>query len=399
MTHIADSLEKALQLWEDNCLIVNLLCRAENKLGKKNSFPLHGPFVHFAEFRQYIIQSFNNFDSADFCRKFIEQRKPDKTSLLGDLAELPFELCLWSHASRRVYQLKTDIQLMLNATSINNVRWKDVRLPFESFAVMLDEPIIGKTAQQSYDCILVSSCFAYDHQVIIFRLISSEIKNYQPLTQETKNYLEQLLKKGQVDKLFKKLVKYSQALPDKIYLPHFDLPLSPEISEAKVIDPIVELSKKFIQQQNEKGIPIQIPDEVVIMPDEGNTAVRLAVGLSLFLTTKQGSSPKSYTHRLSKKVKKQLATPQITEESEIFKITLGQTLTAEQKEFLKHGINHGQTYIQGVQFRNGTWCFPPNKKDDPGAEKIFWRRPVIANIHLIREGELPKGTQTTIKKS
>ncbi len=394
MPHIIESLENALRLWEDNCLIVNLLSRAENKMGKKQSFPLQGPFAHFSEFRKYIIQSFQNFDSADFCQKFIEERVPDKPSLLGDLAELPFELCLWSHTSRRAYHLKTDLQLMLNATSIKNVYWHNVRLPFESFAVILDEPIIGTTVEQDYDCILVSSYEAYGHQIIVFRLFSSEIKNYEPLSEETKKRLQQLLKKGQFDKFFKALNKAAQAIPNNVYIPHFELPLTEKIKGTKVTESVIKLAKDFVREQNVKGIPLQIADGVV-MPDEGNTAVRLVVGLCLFLTTKHARNINSYRYKPQKKNRQIISSP-ITNESDIFKLTLNRVLSLREKNSFSSGLKRTGGYTIDTHFRNGTWRFPANKATDPNAEKNIWVSPSIINPHLCTEG-LPNGSDTKIK--
>ncbi len=395
MPHIIESLENALRLWEDNCFIINVLGRFENKLGRKATFDLQGPFINFGDLREYIIKSFNELDPDDFYRKFIEIRKPNKPFMLGDLADLPFELCLWAHNSRRVYHLKSDLQLMLNATSINNVCWQDVKLPFESFAVILDEPIIGTAVKQTYDCIIVSSYQAYDYKVLSFRLLSTEIKNYTPLSDEDKVQMLKLLKKDQFDKLKKAISKSAKAIPDNIFIPKFEVPLTPTIEKAKVSCSIMKLAKQFLNEQQDKGIVMEFPKELIPMPEEGNTAIRIVVGLCLFLTTQKTPQYSKYKYVSGKKNRQNILLP-ITDQSDIFKMTLGQNLSVREKNSFSTGLKRSGGYVVEPHFRQGTWRFPPKKAKDPYAEKTIWVRPTFVNAHLCPKG-LPNGSETNIK--
>ena len=398
MSHLIVSLEQSLRIWEDFCFIINLLVRTQNRKKIKTDYHLYGPFLHFAEFRNYLLKSYHDFDMHEFSQKFLEDRFSGQPLILKDMAEIPFELALWSYSSRRVYHLKSDMCYLLNATSIKNVCWKNVKLPFDAFAITLDEPIIGAHLNEEYDCILVSSHNASGLTVLSIRLINSKVKTYTPISTEEKKLMQRFFKNKKSLKLLAKLKKYTEAIPEPLVLPHFELPLSQDILESKVTDSLVDLILNYAKQQNQLGRKIHVPNKDCIMPEEGNTAARLVVGLCLFLTTRHTKNIKSYNYREpTKRQPGQIKS--ITDESEIFKVTLGQVLTLKEKENCSLGLRRKGGYTIDPHWREGTYRFPPNKAKDPHAEKTVWVRPSYVNAHLVPEGHLPNGSETKIKNS
>ncbi len=398
MSHLIVSLEQSLRIWEDLCFAINLFVRTQNREKIKPDYHLYGPFVHFAEFRNYLLKSYHDFDRNEFSQKFLEDRFGDQPLVLKDMAELPFELALWSYSSRRVYHLKSDMCYLLNATSIKNMRWKNIKLPFDSFAVILDEPIISENLDEKYDCVLVSSHNTLGLTILSIRLINAKVKDYRSIPTEEKKHMQKLFKNKKSLKLLAKLKKHIKAIPDPLILPHFELPLSPDILEAKVNDSIIDLILNYVKQQNQLGRKIHIPDKACIMPEEGNTAARLLVSLCLFLTTKQAKNIRSYNYQQpAKKQNKQIRT--ITHGSEIFKVTLGQVLTPKEKQNCSSGLKKESGYTIDPHWRQGFFRFPPNKANNPIAKKTVWVSPTYVNAHLVPIGQLPNGAKIKIKNS
>lgn len=394
MPHIIVSLEQTLRIWEDYCFIINLLGRTQMREKTKTDYNLYGPFLHFAEFRNYILKSYEDFNMEEFSQKFLEDRFTGQPLVLHDLVEIPFELALWSYSSRRIYHLKSDMCHLLNATSIKNVKWKNVRLPFDAFTLMLDEPIISPELNEEYDCILISSHNSYGLTILSIRLINTKVKAYNPIPDEEKKLMQRFFKEGNSLKLLARLKKYYNAIPDPLILPHFELPLSEEIQEANVTDSITDLVISYAQKQSQLGKKIHIPTEDCIMPEEGNIAARLVVGVCLFLTTKHAASIKNYTYRQTERKQGQIKS--IIDESEIFKITLGQVLTPQEKTNCSTGLKREGGYTLDPHWRQGVYRFPPYTANDPEAEKTVWVRPSFVNYHRLEGGQLPYGSEMDI---
>jgi hypothetical protein len=260
---------------------------------------------------------------------------------------------------------------------------------------MLDEPIISPKLNEEYDCILVSSHNSSGLTIFSFRLINTRVKAYLPIPDEEKNLMQRFFKDKKSLKLLARLKKHYAAIPEPLILPHFELPLSEEILEANITDSITELVLNYAKQQNLLGRKIHIPDNANIMPEEGNTAARLVVGLCLFLTTKHANSIKSYTYRQTEKSQTS-PIKSITAESEIFKVTLGQTLTLQEKENCSSGLKREGGYTMDPHWRQGVYRFPPYQANDPEAEKTVWVRPSFVNYHRLNQGQLPNGSEFKI---
>lgn len=64
-------------------------------------------------------------------------------------------LISWNRHSRRVFHLSSDIQMLLDATSLKNIKWEQVRFPFDTFVVSLDTPLKSDDGNL-YDAFLFS---------------------------------------------------------------------------------------------------------------------------------------------------------------------------------------------------------------------------------------------------
>jgi hypothetical protein len=392
MAKIIDSLECSLQIWEDLCLLIQLFSKFQQKQGLKPDYPLQGPFVHYAEFRNYLKSAGITPDFETVIKKFTEPYQKNKSPALGDLAQLAFELALWSSNSRRVYHLTSDIQLLLSATAIKNITWQDVRLPLPSFTILLDEPIKDTDSQAEYDCILVTSGLSSTGiKEIEFRLIPNNFRHYSKISDEEVKLMKKFLKQNKQDKLLKRILKHYSFIPDPLLSPIFSIPLTEKAQQSKVTDSIINLALDFIAQAQVQGHEITIPKGVKVMPEEADTATRLIVSLCLYLTTREGSQIKSKKSKTSKS-KKNKSLPQISDYFELFTISTERKLNSQEKEIFSSGLKRTSGQIS-PHWRMGTWRFPPNKAHDPEAEKTVWVRPSLVNKHLISENTLPEGSK------
>ncbi len=392
MAKIIDSLECSLQIWEDLCLLIQLLSKFQQKQGLKPDYPLQGPFVHYAEFRNNLKSAGINPDFETIIKKFTEPYRSDKSPALGDLAQLAFELALWSSSSRRVYHLTSDIQLLLNATTIKNITWQDVRLPLPSFTILLDEPIKDTDDQIEYDCILITSGLSSTGiKEIEFRLIPNNFRSYSRISDEEVKLMKKFLKQNKQDKLLKRIQKHYSAIPSPLLSPIFSIPLTEKALQSKVTDSIIDLALEFVAQAQAQGHKITIPKGVKVMPEEGNTATRLIVSLCLYLTTREGWKIKSKKQQSSKS-KKNKALPPINDCFELFTIITERKLNPQEKKAFSAGLKKTTGQIS-PHWRMGTWRFPPNKANDPEAKKTVWVSPSLVNKHLISGNNLPNGSK------
>lgn len=395
MSQIVESLEKSLCIWEDLCLLVNLLTKFQLAERLKPDYQLNGPFVHYHEFRQFLLKCGREFDNLKFGQYFLEEYKPDKPPALGDLAHLALDLASWACNSRRVYHLTSEIQLLLNATSINNITWQYVKLPLSCFTILLDEPIIGTEFAVEYDCLIVNS---YSSPVgieeIEFRLIPTHIRNYQPISEDEKKLMEKFLQQKKWPRLLQRIEKYNNLIPMPILFPNFTVPLTPNALESKVTASIIELAKEYMILAKAKGHNVFLPPNVQEMPIEGSTATRIIVALCLYLTTKFGNQNRRYTYHPPGS-KKNRPTNLITDKSDIFRIKTEHKLSDQEKIQYADGLKRG-SFTVSPHFRSGTWRVPPGKANDPDAQKTIWVRPSLINAHLLQEGSLPNGIKITM---
>ncbi|MBD3359540.1 MAG: hypothetical protein GF365_02430 [Candidatus Buchananbacteria bacterium] len=392
MVKIIDSLECSLQIWENLCLLIQLFSKFQQKQGLKPDYPLQGPFVHYAEFRNYLKSVGVNPDFETVIKKFTEPYREDKSPALGDLAQLAFELALWSSSSRRVYHLTSNMQLLLNATTTKNITWQDVRLPLPSFTILLDEPIKDTDGLAEYDCILVTSGLSSTGiKEIEFRLIPNDFRHYSKIADEEIKLMKKFLKQNKKDKLLKRIQKHYSSIPDPLLSPIFSIPLTEKALQSKVTDSIIDLALEFVTQSQAHGHKITIPKGVKVMPEEGNTATRLIVSLCLYLTTREGSKIKSKKHQTSKS-KKNKSLPTISDCFEIFTINTERKLNPQEKNAFSEGLKRMDGQIC-PHWRMGTWRFPPNKANDPEAKKTVWVSPSLVNKHLITENTRPNGSK------
>lgn len=139
-------LEDWLRNWEITCNTCTLTLATKNKNKK---YSIGGPFDNWKKFRPWMIQNSNNEMSDEEIKDFVTGAKA--SSILRVSRDIPLAIHSWNRYSRRAYVLTKELQFTLECMSLDDVMWRDILLPFPSFAISLDIPINGH-----YDLILVT---------------------------------------------------------------------------------------------------------------------------------------------------------------------------------------------------------------------------------------------------
>ena len=166
MAGTVERLEQMLCAWEDQWFAFNASIQIEAGLmgmisSSSQSPPFEGPLGNFQKFRNYLktlntLDDIRNFDRAKFLGEGLRFHVPVAIimkRLNYGLSTFPVALASWTMHSRRVFHIAADSQVLLNSTMLDGVYWGDVNLPFKSFAVSLEIPIVDHRGAK-YDCIL-----------------------------------------------------------------------------------------------------------------------------------------------------------------------------------------------------------------------------------------------------
>ena len=122
----------ALRHWQDWCYLTSLLNRLLRATGQQPSCSDTFALQNYLKFPDFLRQV-RNLDSQQVQNNFMAQfRPPTELPKANQLYWARFALALlrWQQQpSQRIYVLDTQLQALLATSSLENVRWKDVRFP------------------------------------------------------------------------------------------------------------------------------------------------------------------------------------------------------------------------------------------------------------------------------
>lgn len=109
-----------------------------------------GLLSNHAALREHLLslRTMNDFDY----ERFAFAEAPSRGFTLNEL--FPMMLGWWCVDSRRVYHIDRDLQALLMATKLDDLRWEDLHFPFDSFGISLEVPVNSKG--KGCDFILIS---------------------------------------------------------------------------------------------------------------------------------------------------------------------------------------------------------------------------------------------------
>ena len=387
-------LEQALSYWEDFCFGLSTAYQLSMCRGESPASGLKGLLVNYQDLRKSMLDVFSSNDGTEFVDKFLFPKEAYPLSNDTQAMYFPYSLLAWSKNSRRVFNLSRDLQVLLDATSLEGVVWGDVKLPFDSFVVTLEQPLVD-AKNVPFDSVLVSTFNTErgDHgqvfQETAFISLDSRLGNYPPLSREAKEQVTSLLKNGSYRKAEHALMGLYKGSRHNISTSVF------VIDNIFVDTPVLDFG---VQLGAQKTNIEKRPDD----HDPGplfESVLRIVVGMCLYLKTLPIK-----THLVSDWEKPELQQSQrggaITNKAQVCTVSSQFKLSSEEHEAFggKEGEPVKSFGEKCCHFRRGTWCRPSGHGDDPNYPRTIWRRPTIVRPDRLGPGELPKGAETILLK-
>ena len=205
-------LEQAISFWEDYCFSVQAEYQILVSRGEKPASGLRGLLVNHEHLRQSMLNVFSDdaINGADkITEEYVFPKEAYSLSRDNQIMYLPFALLTWSRSSRRVFSLSRDLQVLLDATSLEGVAWSDIQLPFDSFVVTLERPLIDPRGAK-FDTVLVAKMRSErprkePSHVVLFISFDSALERYPITSKVMKDRIRALLKAGSIRKAEKAL--------------------------------------------------------------------------------------------------------------------------------------------------------------------------------------------------
>ena len=403
--YISKRLEKALMLWEDVSFLAGQLSLFGIKRKMRKAVPKEafvGPIKHHKEFREHVLKDVVS-------GKYDYERFSSSIKLwmggLRSLGTLPPALFSWNQHSRRVISLKSDIQTLLSATSLDGITWQDIKLPFKSFILFLEDPIIGKNNVE-YDCILFGEIakhlFGSDTMSRFeFLLLPKTLDEYRPLNRKK---ISRLVNNGNVsyEKLRDKMVFLTEEIVDQFYITtvaHDGTVMTESVSEsveANFIEEARYLGRSGIgvDQKRLAAMESRNDRDMYLNYSVCDKVQHLFVSICLHLESLEHQSRD--VPRKNSNVMVDVNHKMITKPGDVFKITLDHNLSSKNSIVVSEIKRSRASKMKSVHWRRGHWRKIWGSYDSVDAPKI-WIRPCLVNKDLLKENSLPLAGMSNVK--
>ena len=379
----AINLDHLLCLWEDFCLIQNIRIQAKSIFGKVEENDLMRPLCG-EEFRKYILEYKGG--PIDFAKYIADYSS-------GIVASIPLSVLAWNHHSRRIFHLTSESQTLLDATSLGGIKWKDIKFPFESFLVTLEEPIIDSHGTE-YDAILLAKIDSFfpkhlqqrEDALIELRLLPTTLAEYKKFSKNEKRRIDVSLHNKNYEEILLFLEEFKRVKNYQTPTIH----IFPEkLNDDVIKDSIPKLGTLTGQADMVKDLAI-------------DSALHIALNLCLYLE----NYPPKYVPKKDKecslqpkKRRKEKFDPNaISDELNIFTVKCHFNMTRAEIEQLVKEVKESITgEIRGSYWRRGHWrrkpyCGHIDWKIAP-KDWIFSR---IINPDRLPNNSLPPGSKATL---
>ena len=340
-----------------------------------------GALVNHAQLRKFLLGLHKAQRPINFDRFLAAEDYPDEDAFVHLVAP---PLVTWNLFSRRVYSISPELQAILALTSLRGINWRDIELPFDSFAVALGKPIAAEEARGEYDFVVVSRIGdAFSTRLrrgVHFYFYTSACDGYVPMTVAERQYFNDRTRKQEPLKrharLLRHIVKTDVIRASSFYLDE----------EAQADDPITALAEASFQ----RGEAPEAPEGAVKRLD---SILRIVLGMVLYLRTIPPRSP----HEPSWRSVPRSGAPDpraVTKDTEVCTVSNIHPLTHEERVGL--GIEgtaaERAAFEMCWHFIEGHWRRPPGLGSDPGAERSVHVRPYMARADRMPDnGGLPGG--------
>ncbi|MEA2715373.1 MAG: hypothetical protein QOG91_401 [Candidatus Parcubacteria bacterium] len=395
-------LEQALQTWERTCFLLGRKLQAVNGLNKRAS-GLRGPYKSFGEFRQFLLSRNPRFPD-----KFLWDTESERQRdyLYGGWFHLPQEIHMWSVSSRRIYRIGEELQQFFEITSLGNVTFNDITLPFEAFGIALSSAIrdprnrkqLGLSNVTSDDFLLVTRQPGCEEGINLHMRLIGIDPNFCPLAKKVKQRIDRLIAWGTYTKALAVIEEVQQRVEKSDSNSSVPMLMVPK---SHMNMPIREfLQNEPISAVLRAGADSQEIEECV--QATVRTITRIVIGLCLYLDSlsrkRKAQSPRSPAWTPPETVETDPAA--LLSEAQVCTVSHESLLSDHDRKFCalirEKGLPEALREM-GTHFRRAHWRRPPGKGDDPTAEGTVHVSSTIVRPDRLPDIGLPPGSQTNIK--
>jgi len=387
-------LEQALCMWEDFWFMQYYSRMIGQKLGEDLSrFPNDGPIESFQDLRGYLL-SFARGQQFDMDR-FIPSGPA--AAITNFFATLPISLGCWTACSRRVFHLSKEFIRFLDETSLEGIRWQDINLPFESFAVTLEEPIPDSRGSL-HDMFVVSTFGILDakndqmRNIFNVRLFPTILGEYNPISRMAKRQVRQSARNKKWRQMFRRLEDITRS---------FESILRRANSPAILVDLNEYLDEPIGPMEKLAGAQVFRCKEP--QKDYGmaqiNQSVEILCKLCLYL---DALPPREYPDGISKpqtfslKKEEGFDKTAIVDSSEIFIIKSVHPIIAESTEKSGNGKSKKGGYEVRAHWRRAHLRRKKGEGKNPEAKKTVKVRACLVKDESLPEKSLPSGSESLV---
>lgn len=374
--HIAEPIDRLIQNYETFSHLLELFTHfwrtvRDAKLGDpKWKLIIDGPATHWQKFREHLLRI--HVEGFDY-KKFVGP-SPVKSSASETFPHnrwIASQVASWTKSSRRIYKVPEDLQLLLCATSLDDVNWGMVRWPFDSFLISLATPIT--LGDDQVDSILVGDDLSEESGGII--------KFLTPIPLSLKTHKDVFV--GDQSERIAKAIQ------------HGDIAYANEklgkIITNRLVGSVYETLLLRKDTFSDNGLASSF--ETMNWQDSGMQRIlRVVFGLLLYLQTLPTPQAQSSEWKPTKLERVGKGGNKITLASEVCNITSIYKLTERERIVLRKGLE-GKASEVSSHYREGHWRRPPGKGDDPNYPKTVWVRPTIVRLDKLEDGGLPGGSE------
>ena len=291
----------------------------------------------------------------------------------------PYYLGKWSASSRRIYYIPSDLMLLLETTSLKGLTFRDIRLPFSSFAIALETPLVTEEEGLELDFFLIGDfsmeCFA------LYGLARS-LSKVKLVSPSLRIKIDEAAQKGNLRR-FMQLTGKELRGRISVVTKHWEANVYPNaVSETEASEDLEEMLSK----SEEDG------------EDHMTKFFRVFVGLCLYLNA-FNSSYSDVTERIPG-IKKAYAGakdgPALTDSADVCRVQSLVKLTPEDKTIIRGQLSGRGGWEVRAHFREGFWRRPRGEGHNPLAKKTIWVRPTLVRRDKLPDNALPLGVGKAI---
>lgn len=285
----------------------------------------------------------------------------------------PYYLGKWNAASRRIYYVPNDLMLLLETTSLKGLTFRDIRLPFSSFAIALETPLVVEGEGKELDFFLIGDfsfrCFA------LYGLARS-LAEVKAVDLSLRAKIDEAARRGNTRRFIKLTKKELHRI--SVITEHWESNIAYDpMSEAEANEDLEEMLSK--SEGNSE--------------DHMTKFFRVFVGLCLYLNAFNDS----YSDAVKQipDIKKAYAGakdgPALTDSAEVCRVQSIVKLTPEETTIIRNQLSGRGGWEVRAHFREGFWRRPRGEGHNPLAKKTIWVRPTLVRRDRLPDGALPLG--------